>query len=59
MDINGISEETLEAARNCKTPEELLDLAKQEGVELSDAELEGIAGGQDWCGPYRGIGIKF
>lgn len=34
----------------CKTPEELLALAKIEGYELSDAELEGLAGGGFWDG---------
>ena len=37
-----------EKLRACKTPEELLELAKQEGYALSDEELEGISGGS-WC----------
>ena len=43
------------------TPEEILELAKEEGYELSDAELESVSGG-DWdcwtvctgrCGRYN------
>ena len=45
MDLTPEQQEKLKA---CKAPEELIELAKQEGYELSDAELEGIAGGS-WC----------
>ena len=41
----GLSEEALAKAKDGKTAEELLELAKQEGIELNDAQLEGIAGG--------------
>ena len=37
--------EMREMARACGTPEELLELAREEGYELSDEELDGIAGG--------------
>lgn len=34
----------------CKTPEELLALAKKEGYKLSDEQLKEVAGGTDmWC----------
>lgn len=52
MDFSDIPESLKEKALTCKTPEELLALAKQEGIELTDEQLEGIAGGQDWCGPF-------
>lgn len=58
MDLNNISEHLMEEARKCKTPEELLDLAKREGIELSDEQLEGVAGGQDWCGPFSCTKVK-
>ena len=32
-------------AADCKTPEELLELAKKEGYKLSEAEMEAVAGG--------------
>jgi hypothetical protein len=58
MDLSNIPEKLMEEARNCKSPEELLALAKREGIELSDEQLEGIAGGQDWCGPYGCTKVK-
>lgn len=58
MDLSNIPEKLMEEARSCKTPEELLDLAKREGIELSDEQLEGIAGGQDWCGPFGCTKVK-
>ena len=33
----------------CKTPEEILGLAKDEGYELSDEELEAVSGGWYFC----------
>ena len=57
MNFEDLTLEQQEKARACKTPEEVLALAKQEGYELSDAELDGIAGGawkgchdHDWVG---------
>ena len=40
-----ISPELREKAKACKSPEEILALAKKEGYKLSDAEMEAIAGG--------------
>lgn len=53
MDINDIKDltpEQKEKALHCKTPEDILALAKEEGYELSDEELESVSGG--WC-PYE------
>ena len=36
-----------EKLKNCKSAEDILDLAKEEGYELSDDELESVSGG-DW-----------
>ena len=47
-------------AKNCQTTEEFLALAKEEGGELTDEQLEGIVGGVEWsclaknCGGYDG-----
>ena len=38
--------------KGCETPEEILALAREEGYELSDAELEGVSGGWGSCGGY-------
>ena len=48
MDFNDISPELREKAKACKTPEEMLELAKQEGYKLSEEELEAISGGGTW-----------
>lgn len=52
MDYNDIPDALKEKALACKTPEELLALAGEEGIELTDEQLEGVAGGQSWCGPW-------
>ena len=47
MDVRDLTPEQVEKAKTCTTPEELVRLAKAEGVELSDEELE-VASGGDW-----------
>ena len=41
-----LSDELLERVRNCKTPQEVLDLLSDEGVELPDEIIALIAGGK-------------
>lgn len=48
MEFKDLTSDQQEKARNCKSAEELIDLAKQEGYELSDDELSAIAGGSMW-----------
>lgn len=43
--LKGLTEEQFEKARACKSNEELLELAKEEGLELNDEQLAAIAGG--------------
>ena len=45
MDIKDVPEDIRKRAEACKTPEELLELAKEEGYELSDEDLEAVSGG--------------
>ena len=45
MDFENLSPELLEKAKACKTTEEMFALAKEEGVELGEEELEAISGG--------------
>ena len=45
MSFDDLTPEQLEKARACATPEELLELAKQEGFELTDEQLNAVAGG--------------
>lgn len=46
----GLSEELKARLAGCETPEELLALAKEEGYELSDEDLQSIVGGVSWGG---------
>ena len=43
--LKGLTEEQIAKARKCKNQEELLALAKTEGVVLSDEQLEAVSGG--------------
>ena len=49
MDFNDLTPEQMEKAKACKTPEELFALAKEEGVELTDEQIEAISGGLWGC----------
>ncbi|MBQ9007633.1 MAG: hypothetical protein IJ092_14875 [Atopobiaceae bacterium] len=48
MDFGNLTQEQIEKAKACTTAEELLELAKEEGIELSDADLEKVSGGKNW-----------
>lgn len=48
MEFNDLTEEQKAKIRECKTPEEMLALAREEGYELSDDQLEAVSGGT-WC----------
>ena len=43
--LKGLTEEQIAKVKACKNQEELLALAKEEGVELTDDQLEAVAGG--------------
>ena len=43
--LKGLSEEQIKKVKECKSSEEILDLAKAEGVQLSDEQLEAVSGG--------------
>ena len=49
MDFEDLTEEQKAKAQACKTPEEILALAKEEGYELSDEDLEVVSGGGWVC----------
>ena len=53
MRFEDLTTQQKEKAIACKTPEELIELAKEEGVELTDAQLEEISGGS-WSSPSCG-----
>ena len=43
--LKGLSPEQIEKIKNCNSSEEILALAKQEGIELNEEQLEAISGG--------------
>ena len=43
--LKGLSEEQIKKVEACKNSEELLNLAKAEGIELTDEQLEAVSGG--------------
>ena len=45
--LKGLTEEQIAKVNACKTQEEILKLAKNEGVELTDEQLKAVSGG---CG---------
>ena len=43
--LKGLTDEQIAKAKACKTPDELLKFAKEEGIELTDEQLTAISGG--------------
>ena len=43
--LKGLTEEQIAKVKACKTTEEMLTVAKEEGIELSDEQLEAVSGG--------------
>ncbi len=43
--LKGLSKEQIAKVRACKSQEKLINLAKGEGVELTDEQLEAVNGG--------------
>ena len=43
--FEGLTEEQIAKARQCKNSEELLLLAKAEGIQLNDEQLAAVSGG--------------
>lgn len=48
MTFDDLTEEQKEKVRAAKTPEEIIALAEEEGITLSDEELTSISGGVSW-----------
>ena len=40
LDLNSFTKEQIEKAMECKTPEELIALAKKEGIEITKEQAE-------------------
>ena len=43
--LKGLTEEQIAKVKACKSQEELLAIAKEEGVELTEEQLEAVSGG--------------
>ena len=43
--LKGLTKEQIAKLKECKSQEDMLKLAKAEGVELSDEQLEAVSGG--------------
>ena len=43
--IASLTDEQKARAKACKTPEDYIAFAREEGIELTDEQLEAIAGG--------------
>lgn len=48
MNFEDLTPDQRAKARACKTPEDLLALARKEGYALSDDALASVSGGGDW-----------
>jgi len=54
MTLENLSDEQRAKLQACETAEDILALAKEEGYELSEAELAAVSGGgTGWTGPRR------
>ena len=43
--LRGLTDEQIEKVKACKSQDELLKLAKKEGIELTSEQLEAVSGG--------------
>lgn len=48
MEFSDLTQEQMDKVEACKTQEELLELAKAEGIELTDEDLDKVSGGSTW-----------
>ena len=48
MEFEELTEEQKAALRQAKSPEEILELAKKDGVELSLEDLDAVSGDEAW-----------
>ena len=50
MNLEDITPELREKAKECTTTDELMELAEHEGIDLSDEALNAFSGGFEWFG---------
>ena len=51
MEFKDLTPEQQQQALNANTPDEILSLAREAGYELSEEELDAVAGGRKWGEP--------
>ena len=51
--FDGLSDDLKKKATECKNAEELMALAKSEGIELTDEQMDAISGGSVWSCDYH------
>ena len=56
--LKGLTEEQIARVKACKNSDELLEMAKKEGIELTDEQLSAISGGGA-CSVISDIGDYF
>ena len=56
MKFDELSPDLQDKVKACKTPEELLALAKEQNYELSDEDLAAVSGGRNWGDPCDDFG---
>ena len=59
MNIEDLSPEIKEKALACTTTDELVELAKSVGIQLSDEEIDSISGGGVWASRCNGDTCSF
>ena len=55
--LKGLSDEQIAKVKACKNHDELLSLAKEEGIELTDEQLQVVSGGGA-CSVISDVGDK-
>ena len=63
--VGNLTEDQIAKAKQCKTPEEFLMMVGEEGIDLTDEQMDALSGGvfceHDWdgctgeCDRYRGL----
>ena len=48
MDLSNLTEEQIKRASECESSEELMALVEAEDIDLTDEQLEAVAGGSSW-----------
>ena len=52
--LKGLTDEQIAKVKACKNSENLLKLAKEQGIELSDEQLKAVSGGGCFSSPKCG-----